>query len=362
MDFIPLAEPRIGEQDIARVSEQLASTFVGPGAATEEYGRQIAGVCKRNHALPVCSGTVALSVAATAIGLKAGDEIILPCYGVLSVINAFKTIGLQPVLVDVDSGHGCIDPLALEKVIGPKTKAVCYVSFLGNIGKSLRDVQSLCRQHDLILIEDAAWSLGRSLGQHTAGCFGDISITSFSVPKIITTGQGGAVMTDSLETFQTLVRLTDQGGTEWRKTNRIERVGSNYRMSDVNAALGMSQLAALEQRLQLKQEMFDAVNEILGGRLARTEDNHYSTQHVIFVKDTLSAIERIRSAGVAAASPYCVYSKLPPYADLDTRTFPGGEFWERHAVFLPFGLGTGLEKMKIMAERVKALGLDFVEV
>ncbi|PID42447.1 MAG: hypothetical protein CSB48_10300 [Proteobacteria bacterium] len=361
MQFIPLAEPKITKKDVTAVSSQLTSSFVGPGKTAEKFGDQLARLTKRNYAIPTISGTVALSIAAKAIGLKPGDEILVPAYGVVSVINAFKTVGLKPGLVDINPHHGCIDTDTIRAALSPDTKAVCYISFLGNIAGSYEETIDFCRKNNLQIIEDAAWSLGRTTARACGASGGDIAITSFSVPKLITTGQGGALFTNDEETQKNSIRLIDQGGINWRKTGDIELPGSNLRMSDINAALGLSQLHSLPKRMNRKQQIFNTINSILEGNLVQPEDGLFPAQNVILVHDRDRVLSEIKKLNIGAASNYgCIYN-LTPYVNLKQGCFIGAEFWAKHALYLPFGIGTSKRDMKKMAQAVMTLPIDFVD-
>ena len=280
--IIPLAEPLIDKQNANIIYEQVRSSFVGPGKKADEFASILSSITNRKFAIPTTSGTVALSIAAKAMGLKRGDEILIPSYGVISVINSFTMIGLKPKLVDIKKENGCMDPDKIEKQISKKTKAVCFISFLGNIGNEIYKIKKICKKYNLILIEDAAWSLGRSFKNKKGGSIGDIAITSFSVPKIITTGQGGAILTNSSKIKNKVIELIDQGGLNWRKTNNISSIGSNLRMSDINAALGISQLKNLNKRLLMKKKINNLFNSELPGFLVQTSDGIFPSQNVFF--------------------------------------------------------------------------------
>ena len=359
--FIPLAEPKISKKDSEVVAKQISSTFIGPGKTTEVFGDKIALVSNRKFAIPVTSGTVALSLAAKALGLSVGDEIIIPCYGVVSVINAFSYIGLKPKLVDIDIKTGCISPSKLKEAISSKTKAMCFVSFMGNIGSDFDEVISICKENNIPVIEDGAWSLGRNVNGKIAGSLGDISITSFSVPKIISTGQGGAIMTDSEESRNKIIELIDQGDINWRKTNNINSVGSNFRMCDINSALGISQIDDLQNRHKIKSDIYLKINEILDNNLAKANDRNYPVQNIIFVQDRDEVLTSIRNTGIYAAKQYNLYNNLNPYKNLSLNdNFEGGNFWNDNAIYLPFGIGTDISKMEYMANKIMSLGINFI--
>ena len=191
MKTIPLAEPWLPHDLALAVAQQVDSGFVGPGTATQQFADALAIQAGMPFCIATVSGTVALSVAARALGLGQGDEILVPAYGVVSTINAFGSIGLSPRLVEIDRKTGCIDPFRLAASIRPSTKAVCFVDFSGRVGPELSDVLRICEGYGLPVIEDAAGALGHRYDGKAAGGFGTVAIYSFSVPKVITTGRGG---------------------------------------------------------------------------------------------------------------------------------------------------------------------------
>src|SRR5262249_44299527 len=134
---IPLAEPWLPPECAEAVRQQVTSTFVGPGPTVEKFGDAVAIKCEVTAAVPVASGTIALSVAAQVLGLRPGDEIVLPAYGVISVINGFAWLGCSPRLAEIDAATGNIDPARLEEAITARTKAVAFVDFCGSIGPEI---------------------------------------------------------------------------------------------------------------------------------------------------------------------------------------------------------------------------------
>ena len=160
MAFISLAEPWIGPDCAEAVGKQVASGYLGPGEATATFARRLATLTGTTRCTPTTSGTIALTVAAKALDLKPGDEIIVPAYGVISTINAFASFGYVPRLVDIDPATACIDTAALAARLTTRTKAVCFVNFSGHTGAPLVEVAAFCRAEGLPLIEDAACALG----------------------------------------------------------------------------------------------------------------------------------------------------------------------------------------------------------
>ena len=355
-NMIPLSEPKITSTDIKCVTDQLKSNFFGPGKTNEKFEKKLAELSNRKYAITLSSGTVALTIGALAIGLKKNDEIIIPCYGVFSVINAFAAIGLNIKLCDINPDNGSMDPTKLEKLISKKTKAVCFISFLGNIGKDLKRIESICKKRKILLIHDGAWSLGRKIKKKIGCSQGDISITSFSVPKIVTTGQGGAIMTNSPKIRDKVKGLIDQGDKNWRKKNNINSIGSNLRLPDLNASLGLSQLSRIDLSHKIRRKNFKLLNRLLNNRLIKTLDNDYSFQNVLLVKEKKKIIKFLRNKRILAANQYNLYSKLNFYKKkYKKQKFPGGELWASRAVYLPFGISMNKKSITYIANQINKI-------
>lgn len=357
---IPLAEPWLPSDCAEAVKRQVETSFVGPGATVQSFAARIAKICEVPAAIPVASGTIALSVAARVLGLKAGEEVVVPAYGVISVINAIASIDLQPRLAEIGMATGCIDPMLLEEALTPRTRAVVYVDFCGSIGPGIDQVAALCNDRGIPMIEDAAWALGRGRPGRHGGGFGAIGAISFSVPKIITTGQGGAVLAHDMVQRNQAICAVDHGDVDWRRTNISHGIGSNLRMSDLAAALGLAQLDRLSERLARKRRVFAVLAEQLGERLFHSPDGDPPMQNIIFVDRPEEVIAQLRARGVSAAQPYRPMYHHPPYAALMDRKFPASEFWSRHAVYLPFGIGMDEAAAARVGEAVARLNCRFL--
>jgi perosamine synthetase len=338
MPFIPLVEPWIGADCAEAVRKQVLSGFLGPGEATRKFAERLAGLSGTGHCIPTTSGTIALSVAAKALSLKPGDEIIVPAYGVISTINAFASIGLAPRLVDIDPVTACIDPSALKKRLTPRTKAVCFVNFSGHTGAPRSDVMALCRELGLPTIEDAACALGHAHDGKPAGSVGTVGIMSFSVPKVLTTGQGGAVVTNDKQVADRAAEFVDHGDLEWRRTNLNRGIGTNLRFNDVLAALGLAQLDTLEVRLARKRRIYEVLHHGLDGYLYRVPGGEAPLHYIIFSDEPGAMVARLREREIGAQLQYRYLAEHPAYEHLGDGDFLGARMWSKTAVYLPFGL------------------------
>jgi perosamine synthetase len=344
------------------VREQILTGWVGPGPATTEFAAGLAAYTGAKHCLLTTSGTVALSVAAVALGLKAGDEILVPAYGVISTINAFAVLGLRPRLVDIERATGCMSPAALRGAISPKTRAVCFVNFSGYTGANLAEVARICKEKGVPLIEDAACAFGHRYEGRAAGTSGEIGVLSFSVPKIITTGQGGAVLTNSAELAEQAVRYIDHGAANWRKTNLCLHVGTNLRYNDILAAFGLAQLRDIEARLARKRAAHEAMRNVLGDKLYAVPGKTAPLHNVVFSPERARLVAALRERGIEAADQYRTISEHPPYVELRESGFGEADFWTRHATYLPFGVALDAEDARWIAESVVKSGVPLISI
>lgn len=361
MKDIRLCEPWFSASYADTLRDQVLSGWVGPGPATSRFALAIAGYAGINHCLLTTSGTVALMVAAHALGLKRGDEVLVPAYGVISTINAFACLGLQPRLVDIERSTGCMSPADLEERIGFKTCAVCFVNFSGYTGENLLRCADICRQKGVPLIEDAACAFGHRFQGRSSGTFGTIGIFSFSVPKIITTGQGGAVLTDSRKYFDEAARYVDHGGANWRKTNLVCQVGTNLRYNDILASFGLAQFQDIEERLARKRRVFQIFQTILGKRIFQVPGENAPLHNIVFTPERARLRDFLNDRGIEAIEQYRTLSEHPPYANLREQGYPNADFWTQTALYVPFGLALAEEDARRIAEAILESGVTLIE-
>jgi perosamine synthetase len=347
----------LGEECADAVRAQIRSSFVGPGAACGEFARALEEFVGAGRCVLTTSGTVALSVAAIALGLKPGDEILVPAYGVISTINAFAVIGLRPRLVDIERRTGCIDPLRLRQRITPETKAICFVNFSGYTGENLASVAQIAAEFGLPLIEDAACAFGHGHGSKAAGTWGTIGALSFSVPKVLTTGQGGAVLTGDVDVADRARAYIDQGDLHWRETNLNHAVGSNLRFNDVLASLGLVQMRSIKERLARKRRAYHRLRDALGRRLYAVPGGEAPLHNIVFTAEPDELVAKLRAQKIGAARQYRSLYQHPAYAHLADEPFPSADYWTDHAVYLPFGLALAERDTERIARAVEESGV-----
>jgi perosamine synthetase len=266
-NFIPQMRPLFGEPEKNELLAYLEEDgFFTEFTRTEAFENEIAKFTGAKHCIVVNNGTVSLTLAAIALGVNFGDEVIVPNYTMIASPNSMKMIGARPVFVDVEPSTLVMDIKLVRKAITNKTKAIMLVSANGRAPSAgIEQFELLSRQTGIPLIEDAAQSLGSFYpdGRHI-GRAGSIGSFSFSAPKIISTGQGGALITDDDALAESLRRLKDfgrsSGGNDIHET-----IGYNFKFTELQACVGLAQMRQLIRRIERKKEIWTIYNEQLQG-------------------------------------------------------------------------------------------------
>lgn len=259
------------------------------------------------------SGTAALGVALAACGIGAGDEVIVPPFTFIATIEAVIYAGAVPVFGEIDETL-CLDPGSIEAVITPRTKAVLPVHMCGAMAR-IKDIKNLCSQKDLILIEDACQSLGATFKGKSLGTFGSMGCFSFDPVKTITCGEGGAVVTDDKELYTFADAFADHGHDHIGNDRGLEDhpiLGTNYRISELNAAVGLAQLRKLDYILEKQRAHKKAVKDALtafpeiGFRALPDPEGDSATFLSFFLPNEVKARETVKSLGEAGVDG-CFY-------------------------------------------------------
>jgi dTDP-4-amino-4,6-dideoxygalactose transaminase len=299
------------------------------GPKVEEFEAGVARACEVEHALAVSSGTAALHLAVLAFGLEPGDEVLVPAYTFPATANVVALAGLRPVLVDVDPETMNLDPSRLE--VGKRTKLLLGVHLFG---RPLR----LHELPDVPLLEDAAGALGARYRGRACGSLGVAGCLSFHPRKIVTTGEGGAVTTND-DAFAAEVRLLRNHG--WRSIVPADMPvpGLNYRLSDILCAVGIPQLARLDELLAARTRIAEGYSERLAHLpvllpAADAGDVHGWQAYVIQVDDRDRILAELRSQGIEAQIGTYSLPLLAAYRDQGE--FPGARRVFERALALPF--------------------------
>lgn len=260
--MIPVSNPSISQSELDYVSDAVRSGWVSSlGAYIDAFESRFAAYCGTKYALTVSNGTVGLHLVLVAYGVGSGDEVIVPDLTFVATANSVRMAHAIPVMVDVCRDTYCIDPEQVLRAITPRTKAIMPVHLYGHPANMpvLREIAS---EHRLHLIEDAAEAHGASIDGIRAGALGDCGVFSFYGNKIITSGEGGMITTNDESLFQRLKHLRDHAMSKEVRYWHTE-VGYNYRMTNMQAALGLSQLEKINHFIARRAELLAQYRSLL---------------------------------------------------------------------------------------------------
>ncbi|MFO0582486.1 MAG: DegT/DnrJ/EryC1/StrS family aminotransferase [Anaeromyxobacter sp.] len=273
-DYIPFALPDVTQSEIDAVVEVLRSGWVTTGPRTKEFETRFAGAVGGEQCVMVNSCTAALHLALEAVGVKSGDEVIVPTMTFASSAEVVRYLGAVPVLVDVRPTDHNIDPAAVERAIGPKTRAIIPVHFAG-VPADMQELADLARPRGIPIVADAAHAFPAEYRGRNVGTLADITCFSFYATKTITTGEGGAAVTAN-EAWADRMRIMSLHGISrdaWKRYTaqgnwfyEITAPGYKYNLTDVAAAMGLAQLLRANSMRDRRAEIVRRYTEVLGGR------------------------------------------------------------------------------------------------
>lgn len=251
---IPVYKPSLGEQEKKNVMECLDSTWISSkGKFITEFEQGFANYINVDHATSVCNGTVALHLALVALGIGSGDEVIVPTLTYIASVNAITYTGATAVFVDSVKETWQLNPEDVKRKITSKTKAIMAVHLYGH-PCDMNALSAICKEHHLFLIEDCAEAIGSKYQDQHVGTFGDVSTFSFFGNKTITTGEGGMVVTNDQTLHDRIVHFKGQGLAKHREYWH-DVIGYNYRMTNICAAIGLAQLARIDDIIAKKRSI-----------------------------------------------------------------------------------------------------------
>src|SRR4051794_22742940 len=250
---IPLSQPDITQREIDAVVDVMMTNTLSIGPRVIEFEQKVARLTGRRHAIAVSNGTCGLHCAMLAAGIKAGDEVITTPFSFVASANCVLYVDAKPVFVDIEPQTLNMDVSKVEAAITPRTKAIVAVEAFGHPGGMI-ELEQIAQKNELILIEDSCEGFGGFAGTRPIGSFGRASVFGFYPNKQITTGEGGMIVTDDDAFAATCRSLRNQGrdGMNWLAHQRL---GYNYRLSEINAALGVAQVHRLDEILEARRRV-----------------------------------------------------------------------------------------------------------
>lgn len=343
---IPLAEPEIGVEELENVMKAVKSGWVSSkGPFLEEFERGFSSYIKVKHGVVTSSGTAALHLALATLGIGKGDKVLVPSLTFIAVANAVTYTGAVPIFIDSHPEYWCIDPSKIEKKIDRQTKAIIVVHLYGH-PSDMDEIMRIAEDYDINVIEDCAEAHGAEYNGRKVGSFGIISCFSFYGNKIITTGEGGMCLTNDEVLVDKMRILRDHGMNSDRKYWH-DIIGFNYRMTNLQAALGVAQLKKIELLIHKKRQIATAYRKLLRDLSAVTNapempwaKNVYWL-YSILVKKVISRARRdkiidyLDRKGIETRPFFYPIHTLPPYKS--NLTLPVAEDLSAMGLNLPSG-------------------------
>lgn len=328
--YIHVASPDLNGNEKKYVTDCIDSGWISSaGKYTDEFERRFASFSRTKHGVSCCNGTVALHLALLAEGVGPGDEVIVPTLTYIATANAVTYCGAKPIFVDSEPETWNINPELIEEKITRKTKGIIVVHLYGH-PVDMDPVMDAARRHDLFVIEDAAEAHGALYKGRMAGSIGDIGAFSFFGNKIITTGEGGMVVTNDDKLAETM-RLLKGQGVDPKRRYWFPMIGYNYRMTNIQSAIGLAQLERISRHLGRRRE----VAELYYKHLRDLEDfihlpvekdwaHHAFWMFSIVLRDKVKIsrdgfMELLERDGIESRPIFYPMHVLPPYKEQDAR-------------------------------------------
>ena len=366
--FIPQMEPWFDEREKQAINDYMEEVgWLTEFKRTAKFEEEIAEYTDTMYCIVVNNGTISLTLAAMACGIEAGDEVIVPNFTMIATPNSVKMVGAKPVFVDVEPETLCLDIEKVRGAITHKTKAIILVLANGRYPKvGIEAFVNLCKEKSLVLIEDSAQSLGSYYpdGRHQ-GSVGAVGSFSFSAPKIITTGQGGALITNDDDIIYQLKRLKDFGRSGGGNDVH-DCIGYNFKFTELQACIGLVQMEKLEWRVQRKKQIYALYKKLLADVPQIKffdQDLEYTTPWFIDVlSDNKLALQAyMKENGVGTRIMYPPINQQVAYKNIygepDNSKFPVSNLVGEKGLWLPSASQLTDEEITSICAKIKSFYL-----
>ncbi len=346
---IPQVQPWLDDEEMAAVQATIRANWITEGPCSEEFSRRLNELMGVEYGVFAPNGTLALYLGLLALGIGPGDEVLVPDCTFIASATSVTMTGATPIFAEVNRRNFQIEVSACDQLITPRTRAIMPVHLYGMVS-NMTEVMAFAQKHELSIIEDAAQAIGvRYRGRH-AGSFGDVGCFSFFADKTITTGEGGYVVCRNEDLYEKLRLLRNQGRLN-RGSFVHPSVGYNFRMTDLQAAVGLAQLDKLDRIIERKQEILSDYRERLGAleEVSFPElepgSEFVPFRVILMCRDAHELMAYLSERGVQCRTVFYPLHKQPCFAhlieslesDIETedRKFPNAIYAYEHGVSLP---------------------------
>jgi perosamine synthetase len=368
-NFIPVNQPILSGNEKKYLDQCIKTGWISSeGPFVSQFEDQFAKRVDRKYAVAVCNGSAALETAVAALNIGKSDEVIMPTFTIISSAAAVVRTGVVPVLIDSDLVTWNMDVTQIERKITPKTKAIMVVHIYG-LPADMDPILALARKYGLKIIEDAAEMHGQTYRGKPCGSFGDVSIFSFYPNKLVTTGEGGMIVTDGKSLADRCRSLRNLCFQE-KKRFVHEELGWNFRMTNLQAAVGLAQLERLDEFVDIKKRMGKRYTELLkdieGIQLPRPKTDYAENIYWVYgivLKDKIrfgveEVIRRLNKLGIGTRPFFWPMHKQPVFKKMGlfkNEHYPVAEKLRKRGFYLPSGLAITNEQMERVVEALKEI-------
>ena len=368
-DFIPVNEPLLIGNEKKYLEECIDTGWISSeGPFVRKFETEFAKVVNRRYGISVSNGSVALDVAIAALGIGPGDEVIMPTFTIISCAAAIVRAGAVPILIDTDKDSWNMDVNQIEEKITKRTKAIMVVHIYG-LPVDMDSVLKIANNFNLFVIEDAAEAIGQTYDNKPCGSFGDISIFSFYPNKHVTTGEGGMVVTDNKELSEKSISLRNLCFQPQQRFIHDE-LGWNYRLSNIQAAIGMAQLEQLNKTLIRKREIgkryLKNLNSLSNVQLPLLKTDYSENLFWVFgivlnnsiYPNAESVMKLLRTMNIGSRPFFWPMHEQPVFHKMglfQSDSHPNAEMIARNGFYIPCGLSITNEQIDIVSETLLEL-------
>jgi perosamine synthetase len=369
-NFIPVNTPLLNGNEKKYINECIDTGWISSeGPFVEKFENELSSRVGQKYGVAVSNGTAALEIAVEALGIGSGDEVILPSHTIISCAQAITKSGATPVLVDSQMDTWNMDVTQITSKISLKTKAIMIVHLYG-FPVDVAPIVKIAKRFNLFIIEDTAQMLGQTYNGQPCGSFGDISTFSFYPNKHITTGEGGMCVTSNANLYQKCRELRNLCFQEGGERFHHKRLGWNYRMTNMQAALGVAQLERLDQNVVRKIEVGNMYYDLLSGNKNFTlmrpkcsySDNIYWVVGIMLVKTSKYKakyyIDQLSKVGVGCRPffyPMHLQEVFEKQGMFKGEVYPKATYMYNYGFYIPSGLGITDRQIKIVVKELLKL-------
>jgi len=357
-------EPSLDNAEKKELMSVIDSGWYTESSKTKEFERMFASFVGTKYACTVTSGAAALYVGLKALGIGNGNEVVVPDLTFIACPNSVEATGAKPILIDIEKDTLNLDLSNISKSISKKTKAIMPVDFNGR-SVDMKILREFVDKKGIMLIEDAAHAIGCYSNKKHLGTISDIGIFSFSTPKIITTGQGGMIVTNNKQIYERTMALKDFGRKvgvkkEMKKAFAHSSIGYNFKFTEFQAAVGIAQMKKLPKRITKKKKMFkkyqDLLCDVKGISFIKTDLNKITPWMMDIILDTKNKknrlIDHLEKNSVETRIFYPPIHRLKPYKDLDKKYRISSDISEK-GLWLPSSVTLSDDDICYVAKEIK---------